>query len=144
MSKKNTVYFTGGKEATLAITADHKRKGRSIVRIYPVQFNAKSREPLPFSHYNKEDALVTLDFENVQALDKLLDFLDGVRDNALNGGPEAVIIEHGIGFESMPEKILAHFAEGIHKEQLRRASLNKEKSPEENGKVREPEVVNQQ
>ncbi len=164
MSKKNTVYFTGRKETTLAITADHKKSGKTVVRVYPILHHAKSRKPIPFTDYNKKDAINTFEFENAEAIGNFVNFLTKAREKAiylagrravkdellddafkslLDGSiPPAFVVQSGIGLESMPDDVLARFAGVVHDEIVRRDPDNNKS--EQNGQKKETEVVNQQ
>jgi len=75
MSKKRTIFITGGPEATLACVAKHK-KHKSMFSIYPVRYRADTRTEIDPRDYDKKDALFTFKFENPIAIDSIRIFLD--------------------------------------------------------------------
>jgi len=83
MSKKNTLYFTGRENATLAFVAKHKKNGTALMRIFPIQYAAKNREPISADDYNKEDALSVFNFEDSHAIDTLIHFLNHMKENQI-------------------------------------------------------------
>jgi hypothetical protein len=83
MSKRNTIYVTGREYATLAYVAKHKKNGEVVLRVYPIQYLAKSRQPIPSDAYNKKDALATFHFENAEAVSTMVHFLSEMKDNAI-------------------------------------------------------------
>lgn len=81
MSKKNTLRITGGPNASLVFTANHKKGGGSVLRVYPIRYQVNTRTPVDYRIYRKEEAILILKFEDQNALETLMGYLAAMRDN---------------------------------------------------------------
>ena len=81
MAKKIT--FKGGPMATHILDAKHKKDGSVLLRIYPVMFSVAHRSLVQPSDNEMVNPVAKIEFESIQALDKFIRFLSGMRDNMI-------------------------------------------------------------
>lgn len=82
MSRKNTVYFTSGKEPKLVLISKHKRN-KSTLWIHPILRESSSGMPIKDKDYDKRNAIAVLKFDDTNALEILLASLCTMRDEHL-------------------------------------------------------------